>query len=220
MAWTLALALPGATTPTRAEFYGLRWLVERRDSGLFCVAMADTLRFEGYLGLPDEDVEARLELRAPEHPVEVTLRNGVVLAPAAKLEGWLPVPVHQRLVVSGSFGDATLVTITDPDLRVGWREDEGYHHVQEETFRDSPEPGSRDAHRLWLRLAIDNPTREAVQAKRCPLPLAGCDILQEHGLAMGPRVHWTLGESGSIRLEAPRAPILSPQFKRADASSS
>lgn len=221
MAWTLALRLPGVTTPTRAELYGVRWLLERRPSGVFCVAMGETLLYEGHLGLPtDEDVEARVELRAPEHVVELALANDVVLAPGSKLEGWVPIPLNQRLVVSGSFGDACLVSLTDPDLRLGWREGEGYHHAQEETFRSEPMPGGRDRNRLWLRMALDNQGRELVRPKRCQLRLMACDILEEHGLAIGPKVCWTFGEKSDLRLEAPRAPILSPDFQRADAAHS
>ena len=228
MACTIEIPLPGRNAPARVELCGMRWLLERRSNGIFCVAMDETLRFEGWIGLPEEDgLRARLELLAPQHPIELSLASEIVLAPQSVLAGWVPVPLNQRLLVQGSFGELCLVMLEHPDLRIGWREGEGYHHAQRETFRAELEPRGRDRGKLWLRFALDNAASSVdksvatvIRPKRCRLPLTNCDILSEHGLAIGPRVHWSFGERGRVELEAPSASILAPAFRRAEGSAS
>lgn len=213
---TTPISLPGVTTPTRVVFHGVRWLLERRARGVFCVAMDETgLLHEGFIGLPDgQSVEARVELRAPDHPVEVSLACDIVLTPSSSLSGWLPVPMQQRLLVTSTFGDAPVVTLSHPDLRMAWREGEGYHHAQEETFRADVEPLSRDRHRMWMQLELENHSAELVRPKRLPLAIQACDIVSEGGFAFGPKIRWTFGETSTVQLEAPSTHLLSPDFKR------
>ncbi|MCA8969767.1 MAG: hypothetical protein KDC95_08290 [Planctomycetes bacterium] len=217
MAHHLAIALPGDTTPTRAELYGVRWMLERRSGSIFCVAMDDTLLFEGHVGVPDEDLEARVEVRFPEHPVELTFSNSVVLAPRSRMLGWIPIPSSQRFVVSGPGGDSVLATTHDRDLRLGFREGEGYHHAQDESFRDTLACLPRDRNRIWLAMTLENQGSDVWRPKRCRLELSTQEIVQNGDLCLGPRVVWTRcveqgdGASGhagkeTVRLDVPRLP--------------
>lgn len=224
MSCTTPISMPGIASPSRTEFFGVRWLLERRADGVFCVAMDDAgLLFEGFVGLPDqakEKIEARLELRAPENAVDITLANELVLTPKSKLAGWLPVPFNQRLVVNASFGDAPVVTLGHPELRLAWREGEGYRHAQDESFRPDVTPLPRDRRRMWLRVQLENRSAELVRPKRLPLELQSCDIVAAHGMAFGPKVLWDFAETSTVRFAKPQSAepnerLLSPDFQRA-----
>lgn len=214
MALQHAIPRPRVGAPTRVEVHGVRWLLEQRGTAVFCVAMDDTLLFEGYLALPAESEglasEACIEVHAPDYPVELSFANNIVLAPTGKLAGYVPLPTTQRFVVRTQAGAFVLATTSDRDLRLGFRENEGYHHAQEESLRDVMEPLPRDRNRFWIRLEIENRGCDVWRPKRCRLDLAGRDILRNGDVLIGPRVQWVRDEQEQLHIAAGPSHAVAP----------
>ena len=229
MALHHAISLPRVGAPTRVEVHGVRWLLEKRGAAIFCAAMDDTLLFEGYLALPaesedeastdqastgqasnDQAREACIEVHAPDYPVELSFANSIVLAPTGKLAGYVPLPTTQRFVVRTQAGAFVLATTSDRDLRLGFRENEGYYHAQEESLRDVMEPLPRDRNRFWIRLEIENRGCDVWRPKRCRLDLAGRDILRNGEVLIGPRVQWIRDEQEQLHIAAAPSHAVAP----------
>jgi len=200
---------PSTGEPLSLEFGGRRWLLERSRHGVTVyVLRGEETVHESLLGLPERGCDLRFEGMAPRHPIELGIGTELTLAPGGQVRGWLALPLDLRLVHVPE-GDAPqpaegqeLLRVRDPELRLGWREGQGYHHPWDSRLLRAPGDADEDRHRrerLWLRARIRNDSEHVVHTRRCRIALAGFPARVLRGMAMGPSMDWNIGPLGGIR---------------------
>lgn len=192
---------PAAGRTQRLELAGVQWLVERARGGVRVVALDGEPLWKAILGLP---AAGRLSVfaRFPAAPLEWEPSHPLLLAPGGALRGWLVVPLVCGLAWIGADGtERELALLPDPELKQGWREEDGYFHPWRSGLGDGPR-GRRalPARRAFCRLAVLNGGREVERIARLRLPLAGAEPARSRAGLVGPCVRVGLGPRGGTRL--------------------
>jgi len=215
MGFRLDAPVPSVGRPVRLELLGVQWLFERRAEGVACVAVEESLAYEGLLGLP-EDGLLRIEPVLPRHALEVRITSNLVLAPGSRVKGWLALPVEQRISFVDGDGAQQLLVLEESRLRTGWRDGSGYYHPWTSGFHLQPRKDL--GRRAWVRTFIRNRAADVIEADLCRLALGDLDVEVLRGLAIGPGVHWSFGIGGGVRVRpVPRfsgSPVLRAGFPR------
>jgi hypothetical protein len=189
------------------------WTLEARPDGLRCMAVADRVRFDGWLGVPAGTACLHVSALPPRFRVEVELESDLVLVPGGAIRGWFDVPLRQRLWMRGGNGaEHELCVVEDPELRTGWREGEGYYHPWRSAWTSRPGVPPVPA-RLWLRARAVNMGPAVARPRQLRLDLAGRELHLLRGLAIGPGIVWRLGREEEVELR--RLPRIAARRPRA-----
>ncbi|MBL8752205.1 MAG: hypothetical protein JNK15_02800 [Planctomycetes bacterium] len=155
------------------------------------------------LGLP-ADGKLVLELRAPQFPLVLTLRDGMVLGPRSRLCGYVWAPLVPTLVWNDSAAASqVLLEVTPEGLAAEW--DEVFGHVQTcATPWLARFPMRNGEPRAVVPLRLHNDTRTVASVGSLPMVLRDQELAMLRGciVTRPRRLHWR-GERFGVAADGP-----------------
>jgi hypothetical protein len=131
------------------------------------------------LGLPDHGA-LTLQLRAPQFPLLLTLRDGIVLGPNARLCGYVLAPLLPTLVWQGHGAAQVLLQVTPDDLAAEWDEQLGHVHSSTSPWLTRFPMRNGDP-RAVVPVRLHNGTRLVATAATVPVVLRDPDLTAMRG---------------------------------------
>jgi hypothetical protein len=199
---TIPLLRPGPGQSRRLQLGSLELVFEPVRGGFTLLCLDGKGARTWSLGLP-ESGSLRVDLRMPEHPVEVVTRDPVLLLPGGRLRGYLQVPLQAALVFEDPEGTSHhLAELTTGRLQTEWREaTASYVHCNvSPLLQRLPPPDDDLAFVVPVRLRSD--AAATVSPARLPLPDVSAQLRPLRGHLVSAPVRLLFVNSTQARTEA------------------